>query len=405
MKKIVYTGMSCAVAATALFGGGYRIPEVSTNAVALCAANTAHIHGADTAYYNPANMVFMDEKKNTLEADMLFIHLDGVEYQGDNGGRHNGVDIESQEESFALPELHYVSPKLGKNARVGLSIVIPGGLSKRWNDSPAKEYAKEFTLEIVEVNPSMAVQLSPTLAVGAGMRLVYSKGIVKSEGPASRDMNGDTMHVGYNLALSYKPTKEFEAAVTYRSNVTMDEAGDAKLYVGNALAYDGGADVSIPLPAIFKAALAYTFAETTTVEVVFDRTFWSQYKALDFNYVGSVPAIIKPYFDDPIPKKWKNSNAYRIGVTHILNEQTTLMAGAVYDNTPVPGSSVGFELPDSDSLAFSLGGRYKIDDNFDVAFAGLYSMHESRDVNNRALDGKLSDGNVLIISAGLGYKF
>ncbi len=405
MKKIVYASVSCVVAATALFGGGYRIPEVSTNAVALCAANTAHVHGADTAYYNPANMVFMDEKRSTVEADMLFIHLDSVEYEGRNGGRHDGVDIESQEESFALPELHYVSPKLGKNARVGLSIVIPGGLSKRWSDSPAKEYAKEFTLEIVEINPSMAVQLTPTFAVGAGIRLVYSKGIVKSEGAASRDMNGDNMQVGYNLALSYKPTKQLEAAVTYRSNVMMDEAGSAKLYVGNALVYNGGADVSIPLPAIFKAAVAYTFAETTTIEFVFDRTFWSKYKALDFNYVGSIPGILKPYFDDPIPKKWKNSNAYRIGVTHLLDEKTTLMAGAVYDNTPVPGSSVGFELPDTDSFAFSLGGRYKIDENFDVALAALYSMHESRDVNNRALDGELSDGNVFILSAGIEYRF
>ena len=81
------------------------------------------------------------------------------------------------------------------------------------------------------------------------------------------------------------------------------------------------------------------------------------------------------------------------------------MGGVVIDESPVPDTTIGFELPDTDTLAFSLGGRYTINKSFDVGLAALYSKHESRDVKNASLNGKFSDGDILILSAGLGYKF
>jgi long-chain fatty acid transport protein len=81
------------------------------------------------------------------------------------------------------------------------------------------------------------------------------------------------------------------------------------------------------------------------------------------------------------------------------------MGGLVYDETPVPEKTIGFELPDSNSFAVSLGGRYKIDKRWDVGVSALYSMRQSRDVKNSSLDGEFSGGNVLIVSSGIGYKF
>ena len=67
MKKL--TLLSLAVA-SALYAGGYKIPETSVNGVALSAANVAHSQNADAAYYNPANMSFMADE-NALEADKI----------------------------------------------------------------------------------------------------------------------------------------------------------------------------------------------------------------------------------------------------------------------------------------------------------------------------------------------
>jgi len=414
MKKIV---LSSIVASSVVMAGGYKIPEASLNAVALSAANVAHVKTADAAYYNPANMVFMSDE-NHLEADVKYIGLDSINYKGsykDKFTNESGLDLDSESEDFLVPSLHYVSGKLG-NARVGVSLVSPGGLSKRWTENPAKGVAEEFTLEIIEFNPTVALPVTDTVAVAFGFRIVHSSGIVKSDKGSptniSRDMTGESTDFGYNLALSYKPTKALEFGLTYRSRVNLTQDGDAKLYNSalgpapyNEASYDGSAQVTVPLPATFSAAIAYTLSSATTIEFVYENTQWSAYENLDFSYsepLGS--AILIGAFDKPVSKDWKDSNTYRLGITQELTSMT-LMGGVVYDESPVPDSSLSFELPDSNSLAFSLGGRYHVSDKLDLGLAALYSTRESRTADNDSLDGEFTDGNVLIVSAGLGYKF
>ena len=396
MKKLTLISL---ITACSLYAGGYKIPENSVNAVALSAANIAHSHGADSAYYNPANMVFMDDE-NSIDVNLMYIGLDPIKFEG--SGSMNGVSINAQRESFAVPSLHFVSKKLG-NARVGLSIVTPGGLSKRWNKSPAVDTAKEFTLFSVEVNPTVAIALSHKVAIAFGFRAIYSSGIVKSNSAVSRDMSGDSVDMGYNLALSYKPTKTLDIGLTYRSKVDMSEEGNAKLYNPTNLVYDGGSTVTIPLPATLSIAVAYNFVTNTTVELVYEKNMWSAYKSLDFNYAGNV-GNLKPYFDDAIAKNWNDTNAYRIGITQNM-QNLTLMVGAVYDETPIPSSTMSFELPDSNSISVSLGAKYQINDKMDIGLSGLYSMRDTRSVTNSNLSGKFSNSDVLIIATGLEYKF
>ena len=399
MRNIIKVTTLSLVATGTLYAGGYKIPETSLNAIALSAANVAHSHGAENAYSNPANMVFMENKQN-IEADLIYIGLDPVRYKSNDGK----TDISAKKETFLLPSLHYVSKKLGNDARVGLSIVVPGGLSKRWNDSPAVERAKEFTLKVIEINPSAAFKINDKLGVAVGFRVISSTGIVKSSAVASRDMTGNSIDMGYNLALAYKPTKALEIGLTYRSNVDLTVEGNAKLYIGNAKVYDGGSSVTVPLPATIDAAVAYTFPTQTTVEFVYERVNWSAYKNLDFNYVSNIPTILQPSFDNPIVKDWKDTNVYRLGITQQMKKYT-FMAGAVKDESPVPNKSLSFELPDSDSISVSGGVRYQYSKNLNVGFAALYSMRDTRKATNDNINGEFSNSNVLIMSAGLGYKF
>ncbi|PHQ64720.1 MAG: aromatic hydrocarbon degradation protein [Sulfurimonas sp.] len=399
MKKIVLLSL---IASSMLMAGGYKIPETSLNGVALSAANIAHNKSADAAYYNPANMVFMEDT-NHMEVDLTYIGLDPINYKGTHAltGPMNH-DIDSKSESFFIPSVHYVSGKAGET-RIGLSICAPGGLSKRWDDMPAVYSAEEFTLQAVEINPTVAIPINDKLAVAFGFRIVHSEGIVKSTSPGgSRDMTADSIDYGYNFALAYKPTTDLEMAFTYRSQINLTEEGNAKLYsdAGATKIYDGGGTLTIPLPAFASFAVAYTLPSKTTVEFVYERNMWSAYKNLDFGYDSPMPAA----FDDPIAKDWKDTNAFRLGITQELDNMT-LMAGMVYDETPVPEKTVGFELPDSNSFSVSLGGRYQVNDKIEVGLAALYSMRESRTVKNDSLDGEFSNGNVLIVSTGVSYKF
>jgi len=388
MKKIVLMSL---VTSSILMAGGYKIPEQSTNAVALGAANVAHNQdNADAAYYNPAKMVFMSDA-NHLEADITYIGLDKVKYKATSGNV-----IQSEHEKFYVPTLHFVSGKLGDNeARVGVSIVAPGGLSKRWNDAPASTSAKEFTLKTVEVNPTAAFKINDKIGVAVGLRALYSDGIVNN---AYYDMTGTGLDFGYNLALQYKPTQALEIGVTYRSKITMNVDGSTSRIVAGA---NGDVNVALPLPAALNIAAAYTFATNTTLEAVYERTYWSAYSNLDFNFANPISEFV---LGGAHQKNWKDTNTYRFGLTQVLDD-VTVMAGLVIDESPTPEKTIGFELPDTDTVAVSLGGRYKINDKIDVALSGIYSMHKDRTVHNSSLNGQFTGGDVLLLSAGLGYKF
>ncbi|MDD2265591.1 outer membrane protein transport protein [Sulfuricurvum sp.] len=391
-------------AAATVMAGGYAIPESSINATALSAAYVANAHGADAAYYNPAAMVYNDDA-NLLEVDATYIGLSKIHYATSSGS----ANIDSKNESFLVPTFHYSSKKLGDNgARLGFSIVAPAGLSKRWTSAPAVYSAEEFTLKTIEINPSIAVPLSDTVSMGVGFRIVRTDGVVKSTapGPASRDLTGDAIDYGYNLALDYRPLSNVSLAATYRSKIDLNVEGSANLQYGPST-YSGAASVTIPLPAALNLAAAYSFDSGTTVEAVYERTFWSAYKNLDFNYDGTVSAATVA-FGTAIPKNYESTNSYRLGLTQKY-DQWTAMAGIAYDETPTPEATLGYELPDSDAWIVSLGGRYKIDESWNIGLAGLLDMKQNREVHqstgSNPINGEFTNARAYLVTAGIEYRF
>lgn len=407
MNNAVKVVTLLSLSAATLLASGYRIPEQSLDSVAKSAANIASANGADASYYNPANMPFMEDGA-MIEVGMTYINLPKVSYTDAASSTLNG---NSQVEEFLMPTMHYVSPMVG-NWRYGLSIVAPAGLSKRWDDAFAKATAQEFTLKVIEVNPTASYKFSDQFAVGFGLRGVYTDGVVRSDAsglgsPANRDLTGDSIDFGYNLALSYKPVKELTLSSTYRSKVDLTVEGDATLVSG---LYNGGASVTIPLPASLALAVAYTM-DKTTVEFVYERTYWSSYKNLDFNYDVDLTATAMAAFDRAIPKNWKDVNAYRIGISHQYSDTLKLMAGFAIDKTPVPDNTLGFELPDSDAKLYSIGFEYKLNKQMAVGLAYLYDDKESRTVTNRSVSnttapyGEFTDSAAHLVTASFKYKF
>ncbi len=407
MKKFITLSVATT---TLLFGSAYRLPEGSINSTALSGAYVANANGADSSYYNPANMVFSSDK-NQFEADLTYIRLAKIKYTDAQNPAFNSA---SKKEDIIAPTLFFTSKDFN-NFRYGVSLTVPGGLSKRWGSPYAKAYAKEFTLKILEFNPSVAYKINDQFAVGGGLRAIYSEGIVKSDAtdlgkPVIRDMEADTTEYGYNLALTYKLDQASIFSATYRSNVDLNHEGNAKLYLSGTKLYDGGASVEVPLPAVLALAFSYEF-DFATVELEWDKTYWSEYKALDFEFNDNVPRALKEAFDDPKAREWKDTNAFRLGITHQYSDKLTLMASFAKDENPAPDRNLGFELPDSDATIFGGGFSYKVSDQLSFGASLLYDKKDSRSVNQRSADnpaginGKFKDASATLVTTGFRYSY
>lgn len=414
MKKIVSINVIALVCTSCVLASGYRIPEQSFAATAKSAANIASTNGADASYYNPANMPFL-ENKSHLEFSLIYINLPSIKY---TDAQNPALNSRSKVENFLLPSFHYVSPEVTKNLRFGLSFTAPGGLSKRWDDFYAKSTAQKFSLKILELNPTVAYKLHETFSLAFGPRMTYIDGQVKSEATRivngnslriARDLKGDSFDFGYNVALTYKPIKPLTFAATYRSNIDLSIKGDATL-VGGPANYSGGASINIPLPAVLDFAISYDFGKTI-IEAVYERTYWSKYKNLDFNYERDLTKTPLAGFDLPLYKGWKDVNAYRIGVTHKATDKLTLYGGFAYDKSPANKKYFGFELPDSDARLYSVGLSYDIAKNMTIGVSYLYDSKKKASVNNRtaqnptAINGTFKNGSAHLLNTTFLYKF
>jgi long-chain fatty acid transport protein len=409
MNILTKSIITVSLAASIAIAGGYKIPEQSLNSTALAGAYVANANGADASYFNPANMMWNDNVSQ-YEAALTYIYLPEVTFESTIADFMNG---KSKSEEFLMPTFHYTS-KEKDGIRYGFSMVSPAGLSKRWDSPAQKASAEEFTLKTVELNPTIATKLSENLAIGAGLRVLYSEGIVKSDsgdidailstGDIQRDMEGDSIDYGYNVALTYKPTNDLTLAATYRSKIDLTEEGNAKLYYNGALAYNGDTGVTIPVPAALNLALAKQI-NNTTYEFTYEKTYWSAYKELDFTYPIASLGALDPYFNDPKAKSWKDTNTYRIGITHKYNDDLTVMAGFAIDESPAPESTIGYELPDSDAKLYSIGFEKRLDKSSSFGMSYLRDVKDNRTVVNADVAGEFSDGGAHLLTVAYKHSF
>lgn len=421
-KKISVLALASIFAAGSAMASGWRIPEQSVDSTAKAGANIASSSRADSAYYNPANMSWMEDTWH-VEADMSYIYLSEIDYEDGRVATGGLADGHSEEEHFLVPTGFVVSPLYGI-ARFGFAMVAPYGLSKQWKGSYAKSFAEEFSLQVIEVNPTVSFKLGNMASFAAGPRFLYAKAKVTSSSydspivslpsppyPAgsdfSRDMDGNTTEWGWNVAFAIKPIEPLNISVTYRSHIDLDFSDTADLtyepFVPVSTSFD--ANVIVPAPAVLAASLAYDILDNLTVELTWDRTYWSKYESLDFNF-----SPVDPFnpFDVPQTRNWTDTDAYRISVTYGVTDALTLMAGFGYDENPAPTENVGFEIPDSDAWLYSLGVQYKINDNLEIGLAALYDYKESRTVEVSPTDtvyGEFTNASAFLVTAGLSYKF
>ena len=159
-KKIAFLALTGILVAGSAHGAAFRIPEQSINSTALSGAYIANANGPDASYFNPANMSWAEDRWQ-LEAELTYINLSHINYIDNTDPADDGS---TTTENFILPQLH-VSSKNYNDFRFGLSLTYPFGLAKRWDDTFPAESAKNFTLEVIEVNTTFAYKINDSFSM------------------------------------------------------------------------------------------------------------------------------------------------------------------------------------------------------------------------------------------------
>lgn len=403
-KTISVVAAASLLTAGSVMASGWRIPEQSVDSIAKAGANIASAKRADASYYNPANMSWMEDRWHT-ELDLTYIHLTSIEY---DDARKPAFSHDSEKENFLVPTGFAVSPDYN-GLRFGISLIAPYGLAKRWENGYGAAFSDEFSLKTIEFNPTAAYAFNDKVSVAAGVRVLYADAVSDTDSSAlgvalSRNLEGEVVEWGWNVGVDIRPVDGLNIAATYRSLIEMDFSEKASLNL-KGMMLKPKTTVTIPCPAVLAFSVAYDFTDSLNVEFTWDRTFWSEYKELDFDFTPVIPG--NPY-EPAVARDWNDTNAFRIGVTYALDDQIELMAGFGYDENPIPDEHVDFSIPDSDAWLYSLGMQYKMNDQLELGIAALYDYKEKRTnkVNPAGnVYGEYTNASALLITVGLTYMF
>ena len=267
-----------------LLASGFRLTEQSLNGTALNSAYIAGAYGADSTYYNPANMglgEYGDKHELEIDASIIYIPAFGFDAAsrdkgmniqclsgkikcgiadafidwGQFGGKNGAiVDGYAKKTLQPVPKIFYKTRTyeiLGLKTNFGLNFTTPSGLSMDWGGE-AGAFLDDVMIMMMEFNPVVSFKLSDQVAIGGGFRFLYSAGEFGNTlfVPISQDINQDLgvtnilIHAegttkavqtsnaaangyGYNLALTIRPFKSSDllVAVTYRSNIALEMKG------------------------------------------------------------------------------------------------------------------------------------------------------------------------------------
>lgn len=413
MKKVL---LSIIMASTLLNAGGYKVPEQSADSLGLAASNIAFSFGADAAYFNPANMMFLDGRHH-IESTLGWFHINKLEFKSDSGKSYRSEKFDSLAGTFS-----FVTPEIYENWKFGLALAVPAAVGVSWEDPATAFTAKRFKLQVVELNPTVAYRINDKFAFAFGARGVYTKGKIASDFGriGYREIKGDGMGYGYNVALTYRPIEDLSFAVTYRSKVNLELKGHTDAdFKGRfaSISYHGKTRVEIPLPAQLVLAAGYKFSDFTLL-LAFERTYWSKFKGYDFEFGDKTAAhtsspfsgYFKIFMDDPVIKNAKDTNTYRLGLAYDVNEKFRLMAGFAYDEDITSSKHTGLELPNTTSKVYSLGVNYKFTPNLEMALGYVYQHRDKKRATsistaNGKMSGEFDTGTIQILGTTFKYTF
>lgn len=354
-----------------------------------------------------------------VDAGMSYYRNPEVEFEGSVWGVAASADSRSEE--IYLPFLHLVSPKID-NWRWGVSVVAPAGISKRWDSPMQSATAEKSYLGVLEVNPSVAYSINSQLSLGAGIRFAYGEAEMKAQLPAGidpvliqgyrQDLEGDAWEVGYNLAVTFKPKESLNVAAIYRSEIDLDIEGDGSGFTTNPLTggiypfegVKGGA--SLPVPAMLGFGVSQTIGRAT-LEVVYERTFWSSFKELDLAFADP---MVEATLGAVVSREWNDTDSIRLGIRYRVNDALQWMGGVSFEQTPIPSKTFSFDLPDSDVWWFGTGVSYTIRENMELVMAGSYGNYESRNItdavgNINGIVGEFSHLSFYSVAFSFSYRF
>ena len=354
-----------------LSASGTRIGFKDADATARGNAFAATADTPAAVYYNPAGLTQITGQEFSATAYVL---------QLDSDYRSGATTAAMKRNDNLIPQFYYAWAPAGKNYAFGLGAYAPYGLSTEWGPTtPFAAVATKSEQKTYSVPLLAAVQLTPTLSVGAGPVFQRSETTLSRQtvfGEYTFDGAGNTL--GFNAGLRWQPSPQHAFGLSYQSNYKINLRGTAEIS-GAVPAQAANAD--FVFPEVLIAGWSYRPAPGWNLEFNLDWTNWDRVNTLTINSaapLGAAQAL-----------NWRSSYFYDLGVTRDFGDGCHVSAGYTFAGNSIPDATYTPAIPDADRHLFALGFGCHVD-GLDVSLACQYGYSPDRHVQGSPFG--LADG-------------
>jgi long-chain fatty acid transport protein len=414
---------------------GYAIKEQSGRLLGSAFAGAgSSAQDPSVMFFNPAGIARLDGYQISGSASGIFSRI-----EFDNRG--------SELTPFGLPIPGGDGGNAGKNALVpafyataapidrlhfGLGVNAPFGLSTEYEDDWVGRYnAIESTLRTYDINPVVALELTPWLSIGAGARFQYADakltqaidfgsilaglgvpGATPFGSDGNVELEADDWGYGYAVGVLVEPFQGTRLGLAYRSHIDQQLSGDADFkdvplpLQALPVFQDQHANAGLSTPDSVDLSIYHEIDDRWAVMGDAQWTNWSRFGELrvDFDDAGVPDSVTK--------ESWQDGWFFALGAQYKLLEPLTLRAGVAYDQTPVQDAHRTARLPDADRYWLALGGTYVFTRwlSVDLGYAHIFVRNADIDESvatgaiTHQLDGRY-DSAVDIVSLQLNLRF
>lgn len=427
-KKISFAFLSVLVSivlASSAFAAGFALYEASARGNALGGAMVGRADDPSALYFNPAGITQLPGTQVLLGATMLGPKMD-MTTTGTLIPPSATVNKTSLEENYFLPPHAYLTYGINDRWSIGLGIFSRFGLGVEWPQSwPGRFNSYNSSVVTSEANPNVAYKVTDNFSLSAGVSMMYFKVKLQQKIPGAtlpapltaaneidQKLSGDSYGYGFNFGVHYKPSDVVSLGVAYRSQVKQDVSGTLEYNGQTPIQTAGGfpaftnGSVTITLPDQWFMGVTIRPFKPMSVEVGGIFTRWSTYNELRLE--TEAPVAIAPTKVFVKPKNWKDAWRFHVGAEFNVTDWLDLRLSYIFDQTPVPDETIGYELPDSNRMVFGVGLGFHAN-NWTVDLSYNYLTMAKRDIAARPADGvlasSLNDAMCNIVGLSVGYKF
>lgn len=397
-----------AVPVSAFATNGYQLIGVGSYQKGLAGAVTANPGSAMTAVTNPAGAARVGSRADfSLEAFMPDRSVDFTALGGEKA--------ESAVDMYGIPAIGWTAPTSdGSDVYFGGGMYGTSGMGVDYavtDMGMGMEWHGYSSISFWQMAPVLAWNVDDKWSLGASLNIDYQS--VAFQSRFTNVPTGDNIFdlsrsasgfgLGLSLGLLYDPIPAVTLGFSYKSKQNFSpmeyQLAQGDITLGGVQQAAGTYSLDLDYPQQAAVGIAYRAGNKLT--------FSGDIKWINWSDTMDQLVIKGPTVTIPYNTGWDDQTVLAIGINYDINNKFTIRGGYNYAESPIGPEDVANNLilPAVVESHYTIGGDYRINNHWDLAFHYMYVPENTVTSTDPQLPGAKISLSETSVGLNIGYRF